>query len=474
MPVPSVASVAASSPVAAVSSSAEALLLAGQAVEATLLDLISPSEAVLSLGGRTVQATLAAPADEAALAAGQRVLLVLPQAGRAGARTDAPRPESSIAPNGRPPLLTLRPGSLSAAFAAALPGDVAANLAVGAATHDGASPFRAQPLPPHGAVQPADAAALLKAALPSVVAAQAGAATLFADLPRLLADGVPEPLREAARAVLAFRLEPGAEGDPDGGPALRGALERSGLFFERSLRAGLPPADLKAALLTLKAALTASETSALQARPDKPAPDPSANGSAPRNQPVAPPLRSAPLRGEAAAPPTLPLSAPAASAADAVRHGAEAALARIELAQIASLDQPASAPFETSAQRQWTFELPLALGAQTGVAQFRLVSEREGGAAGGSGEGARRWSLRFSVDAPDAGSIGAEVTAQGGRVAVAIRAEQPDTAQRLREEEGALLTRLENGGVRLAGLDIRAGRFPAPPAPPGRLLDRRS
>ena len=272
---------------------------------------------------------------------------------------------------------------------------------------------------------------------------QGGLAPLLADLAQALATpAVPAAVKAAIGQVLALQTP---TDEPITAQTIAQAVSQSGLFLEARLAGleGEPPPDLKAALLKLQAALAAGGT----------------QGRAPaaRTPPPAPPARNGGLSAQPAAPSGLPTDADAATITEVLARGADQALARQTLHQLASLpDGPATA---------WMFEAPFATPQGATVAQFAI--ERDGRGA----ERANReavWRVRLSIDIEPLGPIHVHLTAGGERSAVTVWAERPDSLRRLRREAADLAAALS------ADVRFQAGapRQPAPSA--GSFVDESS
>ena len=266
---------------------------------------------------------------------------------------------------------------------------------------------------------------------------QASLAPLFADLAQAMtAPVLSAPVRAAIAKVLALQT-------PLAGPwtaeTLKQAVAQSGLFLEAHLAAAgrrdPPPADLKAALLTLQQALGPVR--------------PTAHAST-----AAPPARDAMLEGQPAQAATLPTTADAPAIAQHLRGEADQAIARQTLHQLASLpDGPVTA---------WMFELPLATPQGTALAQFEV--ERDGAAA----DPAEAWSARFSLDVEPLGPVHVQLSLNGAGAAVTVWAEREEGLVRLRLEGGELAQALP------AKVTFRPGA-PSRPAPsPGAFVDQAS
>jgi len=343
-----------------------------------------------------------------------------------------------------------------------------------AATSSGAgagTAATASPTPPGAPA--ADVPAQVATPAASALSAMLGeAATLQDSLAPLLANlavaaaspNLPDAARATVDQLLAMLVPLDGEATGD---ALRLAAQTSGLFLEAGLAAGLlspgqatpdPRQDLKALLLTLTADLQGSDESETAA-----AARALVATSAERPQP---PVAGGQLAGQAAARPTLDTEAPPDAMVRALQQQAQAALARVQLSQAASLPKPGEA-------QRWAFEAPIATPDGTGVAQFQI--SRDGG--GGQGDGAAAapaWRARFSVDAAPGGPVHAAIVLAGGRLRVTLMAESEPARAALAADQDELARALagEDGG----DVAIRVlGGAPQPTAPlPGQFVDRQS
>jgi hypothetical protein len=269
-------------------------------------------------------------------------------------------------------------------------------------------------------------------------------------------------LPDAARATVGQLLAVLTPLDGEAtGDALRLAAQTSGLFLEAGLAAGLlspaqdtplPEPDVKALLLMLISGLQASDAGEAAAAP-----------SAQRPQP---PVAGGQTAGQAAAPPTLAAQAPPDAMVRALQQQAQAALARVQLSQAASLPKPGEA-------QRWAFEAPVATPAGIGVAQFEI--SRDGGGDGrGQGDAKPAWRAHFSLDAAPGGAVHAAIVLAGGRLRVTLLAEHEPTRAALAADQGELARALagEDGG----DVAVRVlGGAPPPTAPaPGQFVDRQS
>ncbi|RMF01733.1 MAG: flagellar hook-length control protein FliK, partial [Alphaproteobacteria bacterium] len=147
----------------------------------------------------------------------------------------------------------------------------------------------------------------------------------------------------------------------------------------------------------------------------------------------------------------------------------EAALARTRLHQIVSLpDEAAGNRMVRGAPAgDLSLELPLALGGETAMAQFRIAADREGG--GGSEPGG--WQMEFSLAFRTTGEVGARVALRTRRVGVRLWAERAAVAQRLEAALPELREALEAIGLKPGALQVRQGAPRQPARLPGAFMD---
>jgi len=300
-----------------------------------------------------------------------------------------------------------------------------------------------------GAPAPATPQIALAQMVPDALAKQNSMAPMFIALAGALSkpSALPEPIVRAALQLLAQRVSLPAAGPT--GDLLKAAMAKSGIALEASLAKGVvPPTDLKAALVGLKAAAAAWLGG-------HPAP------VTPLRQ-AAPPLRGMPPR--ATSNDVSPLPDSPREAVRALHGQADSALSRVKLMQLASLpdvDAPRAQPQELR------MELPLLIGSELVMAQFQIF--RDGGRR--KAESKRGWTMRFAMNLSGSGEVGAEVGLFGKAVSVALWAGEPEMAEQL----AAALPELSLGLAAL-GLDpgsIRVRNAPPEPAPAvtGQLLD---
>src|SRR5262249_52375836 len=271
------------------------------------------------------------------------------------------------------------------------------------------------PAPQTSSPPPALETESIAAAIQAAASRQGGLGPLLADLEQAIrTDALPQPLAAIAARVLDGRLSM----DGVSAEGLRQALARSGLFLEASLAAGLPAAaaprpglDLKAVLLVLRQMIKAWADSEPRAGSVASA----GSASAPP-----PPYRGAPPSAQPAAHVSLPAYAPAGAVAQRLLVETGAALARQTLLQVASLPESESGSHAAAHTAQWAFEIPLAVGQGSTVAQFEIT--RDGHVAGT--EPSFTWRVRFSINVEPMGPVHALIALAGGRAAVTLWAER--------------------------------------------------
>ena len=302
------------------------------------------------------------------------------------------------------------------------------------------------------AAQPATKAQVVAAAVQEAVVRQDGLAPLLADLAQAVkSPNLPPAVRQAAMRVLTQQapLSAGASA-----PDVARALSGSGLLLEADLAAHPAQSpvdqDLKAGLLMLRQAL---------ANAGPPTPRRNATGTRP-----APPYRGGPTTGQRVAYPSIDDSSPEEVQRQKLTEETDAALARVELMQIASLPERDADPVS-----RWMFEAPVQTPFGPAVAQFEI--SRDGRGRGTDGEAGPTWRARFGVDVEPLGPVTAHLTLAGGQLGVAIWAARPEGAQMLRANAPALIGALSGPEVK-ADVAVYHGTPPAAALEAGRLLDQ--
>ncbi len=269
----------------------------------------------------------------------------------------------------------------------------------------------------------------------------------------------PAPMDDAAPAPEPARTTPGAPAvdaswrsvrpTPDPPPLLPafGAIEPE----------DFPPTPLTASRVATAAAMAYGGPEAAPAPPSQ----------------TPPPYAGAPTHAQAAAQPGLPVGAAPHLVAQRLLTESDAALARTELLQIASLPeaQPAGRPVEDQGRR-WVFDMPFMTPQGPAAAQFEI--SRDGGGSGG-GEGGRApgrtWRARFSLDVEPMGPVHAQVALTGDRARVSLWAERPAAMARLRVGEERLGSALREAALE-PEIAFHTGQPRAPAAAPGQFLDQ--
>jgi hypothetical protein len=310
---------------------------------------------------------------------------------------------------------------------------------------------------------PAPATESIADAVQAAASRQGGLGPLLADLEQAVkTEALPQPLAAVATRLLEARL-PYADVSA---AALRQALTRSGLFLEAALAAGAPSdatlagLDLKAALVVLRQMLKAWLESAPQAT--------AAGATAPANAPP-PPYRGAPPSAQPAALASLSAYAPPEAVAQRLLGETAAALARHTLLQVASLPESDAGSQASAHAAQWAFEIPLALGQGSAIAQFEIT--RDGRAAT---DAPFTWRVRFSLNVEPLGPVHALIALAGERAAVTLWAEREASAAHLRANGGTLADALRAAALDPRDIQFRVGAPAAPPPAAGRFLDRAS
>jgi hypothetical protein len=342
---------------------------------------------------------------------------------------------------------------------------------------DNTKPSSAPALPPlpEAASSPKQALqAAVTAMVRDAVAKQNGLAPLMADVEAALTrPDLPQPVRAAAAQLLALRVETNT---PVTAPDIKAALIRSGIVGDPArLQPALPGGDLKAALTTLKDALTnwiagdesASDPALVPSKPLAPAiplPPPARTN-------LPPPHRLAQTVPQAPLPASLPEDASAREAAQHLLNKTDGALARQTLLQIASLPDDSGAARAEQGGARLTLDIPLVTPQGTGVAQLRI--EQEGSWREGP-DIHPVWRANFSIDLEPIGAVHASIALFGERAAVTLYAERDNSAAKLREGLPILEAGLKDANFEAGELLCRAGAPAAQHSAPGLFVDQAS
>jgi hypothetical protein len=267
----------------------------------------------------------------------------------------------------------------------------------------------------------------------------------------------------------------GAEGDVDAAAdEIKTALVRSGLVPDPAGSSGVRPspgqAELRAALQALRDTL--QDWSDIKS-PPQPEPRQPLRWIAPpveTSRTPVPPFRNAPVVPQAPVPASVLPDASPVEIAHQLLHETDAAIARHTLLQVASLpdNQVGGTRPSSDAAMQLTFDIPLAVGQGTAVAQLRI--ERDGAEQRAAG-GEPVWRVSFSIDLEPIGPVHARISLAGDRAAVVLRAERSESAERLAQDLPLLEAGLRNAELEPGTLLCRTGAPEAPPAAAGQFLD---
>lgn len=187
-----------------------------------------------------------------------------------------------------------------------------------------------------------------------------------------------------------------------------------------------------------------------------------------------PPYAGGPISAQAAVPSDLPQGLTPADLARQLLKGADGAIARQELLQIASLPEPraeAERPIETRGSR-WVFDLPFHTPQGIAVAQFEISRDGGGGADSGR-EVERTWRARFSLDVEPLGPVHVQIALTGACTRVGLWAERPDAMARLQAGEAALSAALREAELS-PEVAFHAGSPTVAVTAPGHFVDQAS
>jgi hypothetical protein len=263
---------------------------------------------------------------------------------------------------------------------------------------------------------------------------------------------LPEPVARAARQLLAHRLQLASTGLD--GSRLKAAVAASGTFSEAKFTAGLlplPATDLKAAIMSLQRTLLAwvGNTAAVVQPSRTPPP---LKGVQPRARPTL-------------AEPAIDQDTPPQQIGRQLMERAEAALSRVRLLQHASLPDPAVA------ETDWHVELPVLVGHQQAMLYIHIRRDAEQETQAPADRG---WQLRFAFNLPQMGEVGAQVSLRAGTAGIMLWATEEATAHQLQLHRDQLRATLQEAGIRLGSITVRAGEPPTAQVDPGRFVDART
>ncbi len=182
-----------------------------------------------------------------------------------------------------------------------------------------------------------------------------------------------------------------------------------------------------------------------------------------------PPYRGAGASTQPAASPSLPADAAPSAVGQRLLAEAEAAVARQELLQIASMPAGADEPLEAQLVTRWMFEMPFTTPQGAAVAQFEVGRDRRGAPAGDE----PAWRVAFSLDIEPLGPIHARISLRVLHATVGLWAEIEIWIVRLMQGHDLLTEALRRAQVS-AEIAIQAGAPPMRAPETGRLVDQTS
>lgn len=249
------------------------------------------------------------------------------------------------------------------------------------------------------------------------------------------------------------------------------AIQDSGLFMEPRLLQGLPPTDLKTALLQLVSQLTTALPNT-GTQPFNPA-----NAAIILAQTLPGYVRSAlGMLGQVGAKPQMggfPLPSrllPAMEGENDLQHLlrlATAALSRVQSHQLASLNESGD-DTDNTLQTTWQLEIPLRDMANIVPLQVKIQREdppphkQEGEERRESAQAPqeRIWRVELAFDLAPLGPLQVQAQLQQGSLSSQLWAEVPGTAQMIAAQLGYLREQLVSAGLQVADLDCHQGVAP--------------
>jgi hypothetical protein len=276
-------------------------------------------------------------------------------------------------------------------------------------------------------------------------------------------------LQRAATRILSQLPDARQLSDPRG-VAL--ALQDSGLFMEPRLLQGLPPTDLKSALLQLVNQLGANQPGATTGQPFNPA-----NAAVVLAQTLPGYVRSAlGMLGQVSAGKPQPGGFPLPSRLLQAMEGenslqhllrlATGALSRLQSHQLASLDDSGN-DADGRVQTTWQTEIPLRHMGDIVPMQVRIQRDerpddkdkpqRDPERETPDNGLARIWRVELAFDLAPLGPLQVQARLQHDQLSSQLWAEVPGTAQMIAAQLGYLREKLTEAGVQVADLDCHQG-----------------
>ena len=257
---------------------------------------------------------------------------------------------------------------------------------------------------------------------------------------------LPTQIRELARQLLQQLPDAQRAISNEG---IKQAIRNSGTFTETQLAQAAqrgeapPPGDTKLNLVRLLTALQ----SMVQ---DLPKPAEPMRPLSPQTAQLPPPLPHQSPVAQPRVPPTivqlLDENISVVRVLQELLAQTEGALARIQVSQLASLGA------QDTPTQVWIAEVPLRLGQQTDLIQFRIEHHRGGGARADE-----YWSITFAFELDELGPVRARVVFFQEELSATLWAERESTAKKFKNRLDELRKRIEQRGLKVTAVDCHTG-----------------
>lgn len=315
-----------------------------------------------------------------------------------------------------------------------------------------ASAGSSQPAATPSALPPSPQAAALAQMVQQALPAQGSLSAVTNLLTAAIGQaGLPEPVLKAARQILGNQLT--TENGKVDAAALKTALRNSGIFQETMLAQGAPAgaaADTKSGLLAMRQGLAQWLSSQPQIA---------------QVMQIPPPLRHVLPRARLPDMRLAELPADPEELGKLLLDRTEGALSRLRLHQHASLPEA-----QRGADSQWSMDLPLLVGQHQAIMQLQIHHDGSGDTNRPEDRG---WQVRFAVNLPDLGEVGAQISLRAQTAGIMLWADRDETAKAFAENIDTLRASLEALGLKPGALVVRSG-VPGDahaPAGSGQFLD---
>jgi len=137
----------------------------------------------------------------------------------------------------------------------------------------------------------------------------------------------------------------------------------------------------------------------------------------------------------------------------------EAALARVQLSQLASLPREGERGLV-----EWLFDIPVRRADDIDFWSARMLREKDDQSSEADDDAG--WSVQLAFDLPGLGPMQAQIQLQGERVSTHFWASNTDTLPLLRENLHELRSSFNEVGLEVGDIDCQAGQIPRPGKPP--------